>query len=341
MPKADLVLEGGGVKGIGLVGAISVLEEAGYEFVRVAGTSAGAIVGALAAADMPAADMQEVMRNLDYRRFKDEGLLDKVPLGKVLSLLFERGMYEGDELTAWLDRVLTDLDKATFAKLRQHDDDTGSATHDLAKAYRLVVMASDVSRGRLATLPWEYHTQYPNDPDAPDGGAGQRRVADAVRASMSLPFFYEPAKLPYRAGARDTFSWMVDGGMLSNFPVGVFDRTEGTPRWDTIGVKLSAKPPADEVPALQLGDDPGIFGFAKAMVATMTGFFDRQHMEDPKVVERTVFVDTTGFDTTDFGITRDRQDELFERGREAARKFLAARDEASGAPAPGGSGGGR
>ena len=47
---ADLVLEGGGVKGIALVGAISVLEERGYQFRRVAGTSAGAIVGALEAA---------------------------------------------------------------------------------------------------------------------------------------------------------------------------------------------------------------------------------------------------------------------------------------------------
>ena len=47
---ADLVLEGGGVKGIALVGAISVLEERGYGFRRVAGTSAGAIVGALVAA---------------------------------------------------------------------------------------------------------------------------------------------------------------------------------------------------------------------------------------------------------------------------------------------------
>ena len=38
--RVDLVLEGGGVKGIGLVGAISVLEEYGYRFQRVAGTSA-------------------------------------------------------------------------------------------------------------------------------------------------------------------------------------------------------------------------------------------------------------------------------------------------------------
>jgi hypothetical protein len=47
---ADRVLEGGGVKCIAVVGAISVIEERGYQFRRVAGNSAGAIVGALVAA---------------------------------------------------------------------------------------------------------------------------------------------------------------------------------------------------------------------------------------------------------------------------------------------------
>ena len=49
-PKVDLVLEGGGVKGIGLVGAVLTLSGSGYVFPRVAGTSAGAIVAALVAA---------------------------------------------------------------------------------------------------------------------------------------------------------------------------------------------------------------------------------------------------------------------------------------------------
>lgn len=43
----DLGLEGGGVKGVRHVGAVMRLVEAGYSFPRVAGTSAGAIVGAL------------------------------------------------------------------------------------------------------------------------------------------------------------------------------------------------------------------------------------------------------------------------------------------------------
>lgn len=47
---ADLVLEGGGVKGIALVGAIAEMEARGHRFgapARIAGTSAGAIVGSL------------------------------------------------------------------------------------------------------------------------------------------------------------------------------------------------------------------------------------------------------------------------------------------------------
>ena len=52
MATADLVLEGGGVKGTGLVGAITALteNEDSYQFHRIAGTSAGAIVASFLAA---------------------------------------------------------------------------------------------------------------------------------------------------------------------------------------------------------------------------------------------------------------------------------------------------
>jgi NTE family protein len=48
--RADAVFEGGGVKGIGLVGAVTVMEERGYRWMNLAGTSAGAIVASLLAA---------------------------------------------------------------------------------------------------------------------------------------------------------------------------------------------------------------------------------------------------------------------------------------------------
>ena len=76
--SADLVLEGGGVLGIGHVGAISVLENAGYSFPS-GGTSAGSIVGALVAAGMRSSRITEIMTTVNYRRFADRALLDRIP----------------------------------------------------------------------------------------------------------------------------------------------------------------------------------------------------------------------------------------------------------------------
>ncbi|HEY8202922.1 MAG TPA: patatin-like phospholipase family protein [Actinomycetota bacterium] len=307
----DLVFEGGGVKGIGLVGAFSVLEGAGYRIHRVAGTSAGAIVGALVAAEIGSARLEAVMRALDFNKFKDKGFLDHFgAAGKLASLLFEKGVYEGDELHAWLDGLLTELGKRRFGDLRI--DDPGSSLPP-ERAYKLVVMASDVSRGQLVRFPWDY-PRYGLDPD-------EQLVADAVRCSMSIPFFFEPVRLKAEGpGGKPQVSFMVDGGMLSNFPIDVFDRTDGNaPRWPTFGVKLSARPENMQMQRFAVDDT---FEFARAMLGTMTGFYDQMHINEPCTLERTMFVDTTGVQSTDFNLDKATQDRLFANGKKAATNFL-------------------
>jgi NTE family protein len=308
---ADLVLEGGGVKGIGLVGAYTSLVEAGYRIHRIAGTSAGAIVGSLIAADMPPEELRRVMQEVEYGRFQDEGFLDHLGLvGKGLSLLFEKGIYEGNYLREWLEGILSRLGKRTFGDLRI--DDPGSSLPP-EKAYRLVVMTSDVTRGELVRLPWDY-PKYGLEAD-------DQLVADAVRASMSIPFFYEPLRLAWRGpNGEHVTSYMVDGGMLSNFPIEVFDRTDGKPpRWPTFGIKLSAKPSAALVQRFEV---KGTLGLARAMVGTMTNFHDQMHIDDPAVLARTMFVDTGHVKATDFDLDEPTQRMLFEHGRRAATKFL-------------------
>jgi NTE family protein len=308
--KADLVLEGGGVKGIALVGALSVLEERGYRFNRVAGTSAGSIVGSLVAAGMPAADMIEIMQSLDYRRFQDKGREDRLPGGRIYSLFAQHGIYEGAYLRSWLGEILATYGVRTFADLRY--DDAGVQLPD-AQRYRLVVMASDVSNGRLRRLPWDYPA-FGHEPD-------QTPVVDAVRASMSIPFFFEPVKL--RSRLTEDEIWMVDGGLLSNFPVEVFDRSHGDPpRWPTFGIKLSARRGSQ---AVRFHLD-STYDLARSMVATMTSFHDQMHVDDPGVLARTIFIDTFGVKATDFGLSRATADRLFESGRHAAEAFLSSWD---------------
>ncbi len=294
----DVVLEGGGVKGIGLVGALEELHKAGYRVRRVAGTSAGAIVGTLVAAGMPIETMLATMRDLNYKNFRDESFIDKLGVaGKSASLMFEQGIYEGNFLRTWLTRELEKLGVRTFADLKITEP--WAAHLPPAKRYKLVVIASDVSGGRLARLPWDYE-RYGLDPD-------QQLVADAVRASMSIPFFFEPVKLNGQL--------LVDGGMLSNFPIGSFD---STPEWPTFGLKLSAKPDAN----LVAHPIHNTIDFAKALLGTMTNAHDQMHIDDPATAARTIFIDTFKVKGTDFDITPETQNKLYQSGRTAAKEFL-------------------
>lgn len=309
--EADLVLEGGGVKGIGLVGAYSALAEAGYQVRRVAGTSAGAVVGALIAGGMPARQLEATMRTVDYRAFADHGRLDRLGmLGKGLSVLFEQGIYEGDAIHAWIDGLLGDLGVRTFGDLRYDDPGASEAPED---RYRLVIVASDVSRGRLVRFPWAYR-EYGIDPD-------QVLVADAVRASISIPFYYEPVRVSGAGPAAGTGPfWLVDGGILSNFPVDTFDRTDGLPpRWPTFGLKLSARPGAVTTERFEIDNT---FDFTRALVGTMMSFHDQIHIDDPAVLARTMFIDTFGTQTTDFGLDERSRERLYAAGRAGAEKFL-------------------
>jgi NTE family protein len=311
---ADLVLEGGGVKGIGLVGAYTILKEEGYTFHRIGGTSAGAVVGALVAADVPVAEIHRIMREVDYGRFQDQSFLDHLGLvGKGLSVLFDKGIFEGDYVTTWLRDVLASHGKETFADLKLADPE-GDLPPE--RSYRLVVMASDVSRGRLVRLPWDY-PEYGLKPD-------EQPIAEAVRASMSIPFFYEPIKLKAMDAGKESVSYLVDGGMLSNFPVAVFDRKDNrAPRWPTFGVKLSAKPESAQKQRFEID---GLLDFAQAIVGTMMTWHDQMHIDDESVLARTIFVDTTGVRATDFDLDEPTQGRLYEEGRAAATDFLKVWD---------------
>ncbi len=66
--KIGISLSGGGAKGIAHVGVLQALLDHGIEIDVVAGTSAGAIVGALFAAGIPAVDMMDAIRNTSFLR---------------------------------------------------------------------------------------------------------------------------------------------------------------------------------------------------------------------------------------------------------------------------------
>jgi len=81
--KADLVLSGGGVKGIGLSGAAVALLEAGYAIQRVSGTSAGSVVGAILAAgadELTPAQVEQLPDLAGYLKYASEPEWQRVRL---------------------------------------------------------------------------------------------------------------------------------------------------------------------------------------------------------------------------------------------------------------------
>lgn len=297
---ADAVFEGGGVKGIALVGAVLEAERRGYRWVNLAGTSAGAVVAALLAAGYTGEELRAILLELDYRRFQDTSLLDRVPIaGPLLSVLLENGLYEGRVLEEWLRGLLAAKGVRTFGDLVLQE-----FAGDPRYRFRLRVIASDITLGRMLVLPQDI-ARYGYRPEDLD-------VARAVRMSASIPFFFEPVILPNRlTGGR---SVIVDGGLLSNFPVWLFD-TEGPPPWPTFGFKL-VEPGAGRPRRIR-----GPVALLAALIATMLEAHDARHIEDADFA-RTIAIPTLGVGTVDFDLPRERALALFEAGRRAAARFF-------------------
>ncbi|WP_207343515.1 patatin-like phospholipase family protein [Arthrobacter sp. E3] len=319
MADADLVLEGGGVKGSGLVGAVTALAEHSdpYTFHRVAGTSAGAIVAGFLSAGMSATDIKSVMDALDFSQFEDEaGFMGHIPgVGQATGLLFHEGLFQGGFMHDWLCETLSAHGVRTWADLK--DDDPGSALPPNQR-YKLVVVVSDVSRGLMLRLPWDYQPLLGIDPDS-------QLVADAIRASASIPFFFRPWKMTANQEATGHSQILcVDGGLLSNFPMGIFDRHDGQgSRWPTIGVKLAAQ---TTIRTEDWNPNNSNVQLAKSLLGTMMGAHDSAYVNDPQAASRTIFVNTTPYKATDFHLTAEDKGNLFTKGRQSGEKFLTTWD---------------
>jgi NTE family protein len=326
----DLVLEGGGVKGSALVGAIAAFEEAGFRLHRFAGTSVGSMVAALLAAGYSAARLREVMLQIDYAGLLDATRAHTLHLGRLgaaMAEILDEGLYRGDSLHELVSGLLADAGVRTFADLRLDDPGLDPNTPP-DRRFRVVVVASDITRQLMVRIPWDLRRVYGLDPET-------FPVADAVRMSTAIPFFYVPVSL--RSELTGQVSHMVDGGLTSSFPLHIFDRTDGRPpRWPTVHIGLVTAPRADQ-PVHELGSRTD---FLRAVVHTALHGRINAERTETEIAHRTITIDTSYVSSTDFSIGREMRLRLFDDGYAAARSFLerwdlaAYRSAATGSPQP-------
>lgn len=303
MKRCNGVFEGGGVRGIGHVGAVWEMERAGYRFADLAGSSAGAIVAALMAAGYSGRELKTEMESLDYMKMKGKDFIDYFgTVGKLCSILLHFGIYNTDYLEQWMEELLWRKGIRTFGDVNQ----TGR---------RLKITASDLTAERLLILP----------DDLMELGidSGSFSVAAAVRMSVSIPVFFEPVKLRDRDGGTHI---IVDGGLLSNFPMWVFEDDHSEKKWPTLGFRFSD----DRGSRRQLCSGSwNLVDYLKAIAATCMDATDRSLVvagDQERTIVIPAEVKVNGESRTiravDFEITKEERNALFENGKKAAQTYL-------------------
>jgi len=352
----DLVQEGGGVLGIALLGYTYVLEEAGIRFFDLAGTSAGSIntilfaslgninekkttkiLGYLKDQNMfDFVDGDEKIKNLTQRLVdkKYNGILCRI-LWNILriknNLTQNMGFNPGKTFETWIENILKENGVSSLEELnnlRKNLPELKKADGTRAEYIKadIAVITADVTTKSKVRFP-KMAPLYWHD-------INNIQPSKFVRASMSIPFFFEPFEVDDipRHGETNVPEWyenvrykgkvpdkvkFVDGGLISNFPINVFHVSHRVPYKPTFGVRLSAY---RDSPA----DTNNLPGFLGGMLSTMRQLHDLDFLlkhDDYKWLICNIDADKQ-YNWLDFKLKDSDKIGLFNLGAHKALEFI-------------------
>lgn len=306
----NLVFEGGGMKGLAYSGALEVLDSAGLlkSIERVGGTSAGAIQATLFAIGYTPKEMTEAIKNIPFQK-----LNDGFALTAICRLKNNFGLFKGKKFYNWLDELIelkTGNANITFQQLQDQKKD---------KNYKdLYITGTDLMNRKLIVFSHE------NFPDM--------QIKVAMRISFSIPLYYEPiyindkGSLVYR-NAKDANHLMVDGGLLANYPIELFDSSKYlnpnevnrvVKNSETLGLLLD-KPAFSNYATIQIPLE--INNLKQYMKAVYQTVFDKPNPELPSS-KRTVIINDLNISGKPRKLSNKTIKSLIESGRDGARNFI-------------------
>ena len=315
----NLALKGGGVKGIAYVGSLRELDKRGHykTLERVSGTSAGALVALMVALRLSPDQIETLMKGLDFNAFKSGW--------NPIRIFTKYGLYSGDEILKFIHKCyaaspLKLENKATFK------DFTDAGGMDL------IVFASNLNLHNI--------TEFSNF--ATPGCI----VAEAVRASMSIPVFFKSWK--FSNGVPNDHIY-VDGGVMFNYPLSFFDKprfheNQLTINTETIGLFLEPKKIYEQFEDDPLSSTPThtvkyprplkknyispfkwgmwITDYLKHLFEALMNSQDIELFEEAHLVTRSIFIGDLGISATKFNLTDKEKDDLVEAGRIGAINYF-------------------
>ncbi len=299
--RADGVFSGGGIKAIGFAGALKAAAEVGYtEWVQVAGTSAGAITAMTLAVGYDADGLKQQLDAFNFAKIADYG--GPFGVGRIENLIVRDSLTHGKVLSRFIEQLLSE------------------APHPATKfgelGGRLRVIGTDLVHTRMVIFPEDAKLYVDKDgrPFDPD----EFPIADAVRISAGYPYFFPPLKLRDAVTGKD--GMLVDGGVVSAYPVFVFDSPK--PDHPTWGFQLFAgfsneKPTYEAISGTAWPVD-----MLKAILDTSTSALDK--FAQQAFGNRSIAIPTGDVSTLDFALTEDQKTFLYDSGYLAAKTFFAS-----------------
>lgn len=289
---ADIVCEGGGVKGIALVGSINCLESYGYEFKKMAGTSAGAIIASLLAVGYRGEELKDLILNLDYTKLIFNSKLNKIfsTLKGSVNIFSKKGIYSTKNIENYLYNLFLAKGKTKFKDISINNESS------------LKIIASDITNKKLLVLPDDL-INYGIDPM-------EFEISKAVVMSISIPFYFFP--FVFKTTTEKDF--IVDGGLLSNFPIWIFD-SKGTPTRPTFGLRLK------EDDNFHFKKRYCLFSYLSDIIQTAITHNEDIYLEDKDAV-RTIDLPTLSIKTTEFNLNKSKVLSLYKSGYKATENFI-------------------
>lgn len=309
-PKIEnLVFEGAGIRGLAYAGVVKELETRNLlpGIKRVGGTSAGAIIALLISLHYTSSEIEDIIGGTAFKKF-NVGLFFFA--GGVNRLNKYFGWYRGNRFEKWLSAII--------------NDKTGNGDITFLQAINsgfkeLYITGTNLNEQKLVVFSWQ---SFPN-----------MKLKDAVRISMSIPLYFEPlfmndsGRIIKRPKDKSKVSVMVDGGIIANYPIKIFDDTgaEKKSNFSTLGFRIDAD--------AQIKNDKDHSGLAPVKVGSlkeyMNAFYtmiienlNRQTLtaED---WQRTVSISDGGFGPRIRKLSKEEIATLVENGRKVTAGYFS------------------
>jgi len=295
----NIVLEGGGVKGICHVGVIKILEDRGiYKNIKnFCGSSAGGLVATMAACGADSHFMKRKLFDIDLTKMKDLSPKWWIPFYGVYSFYFNKGIFIGDNLLQYCKDILHEL--------VNNSDITFQELYDLTGNNLILTGTKLYKQGNIFKSELIYFNKdtYPT-----------MSIAMVCRMTSSFPWVYQPVS--FEEGD------VIDGGLLNNYPIEYFD--DIYPIQTTIGVKLLT----DDEYDIFIDKEDKLFSkindikcFTLAIIDALYTRASNKHENDINW-NRSISVNTGSISSMNMSLSNEDKEFLYNSGVFGALKYL-------------------